>query len=181
VPPEENDDFNVDLTFTGRQLNIRRIATVVAVAGFLLIIATMVTNLAATLLPMNDDYLQVMVPVATDGGEPLGLTSLKHLMEDKTISVTGTVSNRTDKMLSELVAVVQLQDTTGRFPENQEIAIMPPELAPQATGEFMAMATLQEKPSGYIIKFRFAEGPFIPHKDERGGTPTFTITPQVPK
>jgi hypothetical protein len=120
-----------------------------------------------------------MIPIAPDGGEPLALTSLKHEITDKTISVAGSVMNRADRPMSNVIAVVEMQDTTGRFPQTQEIEVMPIELAPQATGMFMAMATLQEKPSGYLVKFRFADGPFIPHKDERA--PTITITPQVTK
>ena len=173
----ENNDFKVDLTFTGRKSNTRLIAGVAAAAGFIFVIVTMTTNLAATLLPMTDEYLQAMVPVAPDGGEPLGLTLLTHEVKEKAISVSGSVVNRSDKMLSEIIVVVQMQDTTGRFPQTQEVPVTPAELPPQAIGAFMAMATLEENPGGYIVKFRFADGPFIPHKDERG--PAISITPQI--
>jgi hypothetical protein len=179
VSTPENNDFHVDITFTGRDSNFRLVATVTAIAVVLLILAIMTTSLAEHLLPMNDEYLQVMVPVAPDGAEPLGLTSLKHDINEKTISITGSVVNRSDQTMSEVVAVIEMQDTTGRFPQTQEIPVTPPELAPQAAGAFMTMATLQEKPGGYIIKFRFADGPFIPHKDDRG--PAITITPQPAK
>ena len=176
--PPENDDFHIDLTFTGRDNNYPRpIAIVVAVAGIIFIIATMTTSVAARLLPMSDDYLQAMIPLAPDGTEGLALTSLKHEITEKTISVSGAVMNRSDKPISSIVAVVEMQDTTGRFPQTAEVPVMPEDLAPQATGMFMAMATLQEKPGGYTLKFRFADGPFIPHKDDRG--PVITIAPQL--
>jgi hypothetical protein len=178
VPTPENDDFHVDLTFTGRETNYARpIGYVVAVAGIIFIIATMTTNLAARILPMSDEYLQVMIPIAPDGGEPLGLASLTHELTDKTISVSGSIMNRADRPMSGILAVLQMLDTTGRFPQTVEVPVMPSDLAPQATGTFMAMATLQEKPGGYIVKFRFADGPFIPHKDERG--PAISITPTL--
>jgi hypothetical protein len=39
------------------------------------------------------------------------------------------------------------------------------------------MATLQERPAGYIVKFRLKDGPFIQHKDERAPAPTITTQP----
>lgn len=172
----EDRDFNVDMTFTGRESRTRLIATVAAIAGVILIIVTMTTNFAASLLPMSDQYLLVMVPVAPDGSEPLGLTMLTHEINDKSISVSGSVINRTTEPITDIVAVIEMQDTTGRFPQAAEVPLNPPDLQPQASGTFMTMATLEEKPGGYIIKFRFADGPFIPHKDDRG--PAITITPQ---
>lgn len=176
----ENDDFHIDLTFTGRDRTYARpIAIVVAVAGIIFIIATMTTNVAAWFLPMTDNYLQAMIPIAPDGGEPLGLTFLTHEINDKAISVSGSVMNRADRTISNVIAILEIQDTTGRFPQTFEIPVMPSDLEPQAAGTFMAMATLQERPGGYILKFRFADGPFIPHKDDRA--PAVTITPQPAK
>src|SRR5262245_24994283 len=105
----------------------------------------MTTNVAASLLPMSDDYLQVMIPVPPDAGEALGLTRLKHRIHDQPRHGTGTIVNREDEPISDVVAVVEMQDTTARFPQDQEIPVMPVELAPMATGTFTAMATLQEK------------------------------------
>ena len=173
----ENNDFHIDLTFTGRDTSYARpIAIVAAAAGIIFIIATMTTTVAARLLPMNDDYLQAMIPLAPDGAEGLALTSLSHEFNDKSITVSGSVMNRSEKLVSNILAVVEMVDTTGRFPQTAEVPLMPPDLEPQATGTFMAMATLQEKPGGYKVKFRFADGPFIPHKDDRG--PAISITPQ---
>src|SRR5262245_46301532 len=138
----------------------------------------MTTSVAAKLLPMSDEYLQVMVPVAPDGGEPLSLTSLMHELNEKTISVSGSVMNRSTQPVSDIIAVVELLDTTGRFPQTQEVPVLPKDLPPQSTGTFTASATLQENPGGYVVKFRFEDGPFIPHKDERG--PAISITPQQP-
>jgi hypothetical protein len=176
--PPENNDFHIDMTFTGRHTDYSRpIGIGVAIVGVIFVLSTMFTNVAAKLLPMSDDYLQVMIPPAPDGAEPLGLASLTHDINEKTISINGSVTNRTDQPVSGILAVVEMQDTTGRFPQTQEVPVMPQDLAAHATGTFMTMATLQEKPGGYIIKFRFADGPFIPHKDERSAPPTITIAP----
>jgi hypothetical protein len=176
----EDKDFHVDMTFTGHEShNAFRIGVGVAIAGIIFIIATMTTNVAAKLLPMSDEYLQVMIPTAPDGAEPLGLTELMHELDGKTITVTGSVMNRSDQPVSSIIAVIELQDTTGRFPETKEVPVMPAELPPQGTGTFMVTATLQENPGAYLVKFRFEDGPFIPHKDDRA--PAVTITPQAPQ
>lgn len=177
VSTPDKNEYHLDMTFTGRQTNLARpIGIGVAIVGVLFIFATMTTNVAARLLPMSDDYLQAMIPPAPDGAEPLGLTMLSHEIAEKTISITGTISNRTRETMSNVLAVVQMQDTTGRFPQTAEVPVMPAELPPEGTATFMTMATLREKPGGYIVKFRFADGPFIPHKDER--RPAVSITPE---
>ncbi len=167
----QNDDFRVDLTFSGRDRNYTRpVAVAVAAVAFAFIIATMTTGIAGYLLPMEDHYLQVLIPVAPDGGEPLALKSLEQLVQQKTMVVRGSVANRTDYPVSGVVAVIEMQDTTGRFPQTIEAPVDPVELPSQTAGNFMAMATLQEKPAGYLVKFRLADGPFVPHRDERALT-----------
>jgi hypothetical protein len=177
VSTPDRNEYRVDMTFTGRRVKLARpIGIGAAIVGVVFIFATMTTNLAAHLLPMGDEYLAAMIPAAPDGSEPLGLTMLRHEISDKTLSVTGAIKNRTNEPMSNVLAVVQMQDTTGRFPQTVEVPVIPAQLQPQAEATFMTMATLQEKPGGYLVKFRFADGPFIPHKDERSSP--ITITPQ---
>jgi hypothetical protein len=177
VSTPDRNEYHVDMTFTGRRLKLARpIGIGAAIVGIMFIFATMTTNVAAHLLPMGDEYLTAMIPSAPDGAEPIGLTMLTHEINEKTLSVTGSIKNRTNEPMSNVLAVIQMQDTTGRFPQTVEVPVMPAQLQPQAEATFMTMATLQEKPGGYIVKFRFADGPFIPHKDERAAP--ITITPQ---
>jgi hypothetical protein len=177
----DNNDFHIDLTFTGQKRDYERYARPVGIVaagiGIIFILSTMTTGVAMRILPMSDEYLQAMIPALPDGSEALGLTSLTHDITDKTMSVSGSIMNRADRTMSGIVAVVQMQDTTGRFPQTVSVPVMPADLQPNANGTFMAMATLQEKPNGYVLKFRFNDGPFIPHKDERG--PSISITPQA--
>lgn len=164
----ENQEFHVDLSFSAEDTHKTfLIAAITAGVAILFIVLTMTTNLASHLLPMEDEYLQVLVPVAADGAEPLGLKSLEHEIVEKTITVRGTVQNRTDYNVSGIVAVVEMQDTTGRFAQTAEVSVEPVDLGPQQIGSFVASANLQEKPAGYLIKFKLADGPFIPHKDDR--------------
>jgi hypothetical protein len=176
----QNDDFHLDLTFTGEQRNYARpVAIGVAALLIVFIFLTMTTSVASKILPMSDQYLLVMIPPAPDGGEALGLKSLKYDADEKTISVEGSIMNRTMEPMSNILAVVEMQDTTGRFPHTAEVRVQPSDLGPGATGTFSTMATLEGKPGAFVVKFRFADGPFIPHRDER--TPEITITPQQSK
>ena len=167
VSTPDRNEYRIDMTFSGRQVKLARpIGIGVAIVGIIFIFATMTTNVAAHLLPMGDEYLAAMIPAAPDGSEPLSLTLLCYEINDKTISVTGAIKNRTNEPMSNVLAVVKMVDTTGRFPQTVEVPVMPAPLQPQSESNFMTMATLQEKPAGYTINIRFADGPFIPHKDE---------------
>ena len=178
----QNDDFHLDLTFTGTHKSYARpVGIGVAAASIFFILLTMTTSVSSKILPMSDDYLLVMIPPAPDGAEALGIKTLNYAADDNTnaISVTGSVMNRTKQPMSDVLAVVEMQDTTGRFPKTLEVPVQPTDLGPQAAGNFSAMATLDGKPGAFVVKFRFADGPFIPHRDERA--PEVTITPQQPQ
>ena len=169
--PPEDDGFHVDLTFSGRSKNYAKpVALIVALTGIVFIVLTMFTSLATHILPMSEEYLQVLVPIAADGAEPLSLQSLEHEITDKTLSVHGAILNRTDYPVSNVLVVVEMQETTGRFPQTIEAPIQPTELPANQMGQFMVSATMQEKPAAYLLKFRLMDGPFIPHKDDRAVT-----------
>src|SRR5215475_585379 len=124
VSTPDRNDFHIDMTFTGRDRKLARpIGIAVAAVSIIFILATMTTGVAARLLPMTDDYLQAMIPNAPDGGEALGLTMLSHDINEKTIVVNGSIRNRTKEPMSNIIAIVQMQDTTGRFPQNAEVPV----------------------------------------------------------
>ena len=164
----DNQDFHVDLSFSAKDTHkTYLIAGITAGVAILFIVLTMVTSFSTHLLPMEDEYLQVLVPIAADGAEPLGLKSLGHEINENSIVVRGTVQNRADFDVPGIMAVIEMQDTTGRFAQTVEVPLEPPDLAAQQIGSFMAGAILQQKPAGYLIKFRLVDGPFLPHKDDR--------------
>jgi hypothetical protein len=172
----DNQDFHVDISFSAEDTYKRfLISAIVAGAAILFIVLTMTTSLASHLLPMNDEYLSVLIPAAADGSEPLGLKSLEHDIKENAATVRGTVQNRTEYPISELIAVIDIQDTTGRFGQTLEAPVDPVQLGPQQTGSFTASVTLPQKVSGYLIKFKLADGPLLPHKDDR---PTLGISVQ---
>ena len=174
MTPPENDDFrfNLSASVPGKSY-ARSVGAGVAALSIVFIILTMTTDLASHILPMKDDYLQVMIPPAPDGAEPLSLRILEHEIVDKTITVRGSVMNLTDYTISGLRAVVEALDTTGRFGQTLELPLDPAALPAHGAANFQTTVTLQEKPVGYNLKFRFVDGPFVPHKDERSQFPSF--------
>src|SRR5437764_13918310 len=123
------DDLRLDLTFTGSERSYSRpVAFGVAAGLIILIILTMTTTVASKILPMSDEYLLVMIPPAPDGAEPLALKSLMHEVNEKTISVSGSIMNRTAQPMQNILAVVEMQDTTGRFPQTLEVPVQPEQL-----------------------------------------------------
>ena len=183
--PDKND-FQLDLTFTGKDRDYARpIGIVVAVLGIVFIIATMTTGLAARILPMSDEYLQVLVPRAADGKEPLALKSLEQTTTDYTLTVNGTVQNRTEFPVKNIVAVVDGWDAKYVY-QKAEAALTPAEVPSQETATFQATLSFSGQPAGYKVTFRVVEGPVVSHKDERPvpvadptvQPPQITITPK---
>ncbi len=89
-------------------------------------------------------------------------------MNGNTLSVDGRVTNVSSDGVENVVAVIRAEDTTGRFPATLEIPVVPSILAPGDTGSFSMTVTLREKPNGYSVRFKLENGPFVPHRDERG-------------
>jgi hypothetical protein len=184
VSTPEKDDFQLDMTFTGQENRlVKPIAIAVAAVGVVLILATMTTDFAAHVLPMSDEYLQVLVPQAKDGKEPLALKTLDQTTTDNTLTVTGSVLNRTDFPVSGLVAVLEGQDVNyGK--QRTEVPLDPAEIPSQGTASFEASITFAAQPSAYAVTFRVADGPAVPHMDDRAATYGFgqtTPAPEPPK
>ena len=127
-----------------------------------------VTDLSSLILPMEDRYLDVLVPPTEDGTEPFILDELEQRLNGNTLSVDGRVTNVSSDEVENVVAVIRAEDTTGRFPATLEIPVVPSILAPGDTGSFSMTVTLREKPNGYSVRFKLENGPFVPHRDERG-------------
>ena len=127
-----------------------------------------VTDLSSLILPMEDRYLDVLVPPTEDGTEPFILDELEQRLNGNTLSVDGRVTNVSSDEVENVVTVIRAEDTTGRFPATLEIPVVPSILAPGDTGSFSMTVTLREKPNGYSVRFKLENGPFVPHRDERG-------------
>jgi len=185
VSTPEKDDFRLDMTFTGkdRTLLMKRIAAVVAAVGIVIILASMTTSLAARLLPMSDLYLQVLVPQAPDGKEPLSLKTLDNTTDGDTLSVTGTILNRTDFPISGLLAVLTAQDVRYNR-QTTSVPTTPGDIPSGGTANFQIGITLPDQPGQYSVEFRIPDGPLVPHRDDRASSygvsqqPNITITPK---
>ena len=175
-----DDEFKLDTSFTDPSDKWHKptavVAAIVMVVG---IILTMTTNVAAWLLPMDDSYLTALIPQAPDNAEPLSLKTLDHVINDKVLTVKGSVGNRTDYTVSGIAAVIQPLDIYGLPLTPVEVPVQPVDLPAHAAGTFETTVGLNDRPSGYSVKFRLVDGPFVPHKDDRAPVdPTLKL--QIP-
>src|SRR5262245_8299016 len=163
-------EFKLDTRFSDAPSPyLRPAATVVAVLGIIGILLTMTTNVASRVLPMEDRYLQALVPQAPDGGLPLSLQVLRHQEPaDKALTLEGSVVNRSSYSITDLEAVIQIQDRFGFTKQTVTVPVEPREIPTQGTGTFQTSIPLAEPPlSSYSVKFQILDGPFVPHKDDR--------------
>lgn len=127
------------------------------------------TDLALILVPMEDRYLNVLLPpAADDSGFPLVLKELANELDGNTLSIRGTITNNSTEAVENVLAVIDVEETTGRFPARLEIPVDPVLLEPGDSGTFSSAVTLRQKPNSYKIQFKLQNGPFVPHRDERG-------------
>ncbi len=177
VSTPEKNDFHLDTTFTDSKSKlVVPIAIAVAALGIIGIFATMTTDVAGHLLPMSDEYLQVLVPQASDGKEPLALKTLENSTMDKTLTVTGTVENRTEFPVSGIVAVLDAIDV-GYAKQKIEVPLDPPEIPSKGAASFTASVTFPGQPAQFSLTFRIADGPVVAHHDDRSATYGFGDSP----
>lgn len=162
------DDLKLDTRFSDSRGSFPYIAAAFAALAIVGIVIVSTTDVASKLLPMDAAYVNVLIPTTADGSLPLSLQTLNQKADDKTLTVDGTVVNRTESTIMGLLAVVQLKDKFTLSGPTVEVPVEPAELASKATGKFQVSITLGEKGlSGYDVQFKLPnDGPFVPHKDE---------------
>ena len=165
---DESTGFLLDVPGSKPKFDYLRIGAS-TIAGLVIvgIVLFSSTDLSSVVLPMDDRYLDVLIPETADGAEPFTLNELNHELSEKTLSVTGWMTNGSEVEVENVIAVITARDTTGRFPATLEIPVDPGLIPPDGTGTFSMTVTLREKPHNYSIRFKLENGPFVPHKDER--------------
>jgi hypothetical protein len=144
----------------------------VAIVG---IVVFSLTDLSSALLPMDDAYLGVLVPRTEDGSLPFVLEELSHDLSGNSLAVSGRVTNNSVRDLDGVLAVVRVEETTGRFPATLEIPVDPSPLPAGESGRFETSVTLPQQPDEYSVRFRLQDGPFVPHVDNRTARRQITV------
>jgi len=127
------------------------------------------TDLSAMLLPMDDTYLNVLRPTAEDGSPyAFVLNELDNQLDGRSLSVAGRMTNNSAESLEDVLAVISIEETSGRFPATLEIPVAPSPLEPGESGVFSMSVTLRQAPIRYKVQFKLQHGPFVLHTDERG-------------
>ena len=165
-----DDDLKLETTFTNARSLFPYIAAGVAVAGIALIVLSMTTGIGSWLLPMDDRYLTVLIPAAADGSPGLSLQALEDDAKPKTLSIRGTVLNRTPYPINGLQVVIDVKDRYTLPVATVTVPLDPVELLSQKSGTFQAIIGVEKELGGYSVRFKLPDdGPFVPHLDERPG------------
>src|SRR5215470_14192687 len=79
--------------------------------GVLVLLFMIITGIGRDRLPFSEIFA-VHAPTAADGSEALSLMTVTHEMsaDEKSLSVEGTVVNRTERTISGLVAEIEIDD-----------------------------------------------------------------------
>jgi hypothetical protein len=146
----------------------------------LIVIGMIITGIGRDRLPYADYFFAVRAPAAADGSEALSLQTLSQQETEKTVSIEGTVVNRTDKTISGLVAVIAVNDRFTLPVQTVSVPINPTDLPAMGSGAFQTTIPLGENGlGGYNLQFRLGDdGPFVPHRDERPPEPPKEPPPQ---
>jgi hypothetical protein len=177
------DDLKLETRFSGSRGAFPYVVVALAVLGILGIVVVTTTDVAARLLPMDENYRNVLVPTVADGSLPLSLKTLHHVEDKKarTLTLDGTVTNRTDAPIKGLLAVIQVKDRFTIVAQTVDVPVEPAELVSQGAGKFQTVITWGDNGmGGFDIQFKLSpDGPFVPHVDERPAEPTSEPVPSI--
>ncbi len=179
----DDPDFDLGVPRSEPRFDYLRMAAGVIVGlGILAIGLFSFTDLSVVLVPMDDAYLDVLRPSAgDDSGYPFVLNDLGNTLEGNTLTVTGVMTNNSTEIVENILAVIEVEETTGRFPATLEIPVDPEAIEPGETGAFSMSVTLRQRPNSYKVQFKLLNGPFVPHRDERGGRTGTVFPPPDPE
>ena len=166
------EEFKIDTRFSSSRGVFPYVLALLGL-GVVVVIFMVVTGIGRDRLPYSDYFFAVRAPVAADGSEALALLTLAYKEGGKSVTISGTVMNRTEKPIKGLLAVLAVTDKYTLPVQTVDVPIEPAELAAMAMGTFQTTVTLGEYGfGGYAVNFRLSDnGPFVPHKDERPPEP----------
>lgn len=172
VPPLPSDTevgFSPKLGASAWEYDYLRIGGgIFAGVAILIIILFSFTDLSEGVLPMEDRYLEILLPETEAGVRPLALVEVARVLDENRISASGRVRNTSLEPIENLTAVIAARETTSRFPETVEVPVDPALLEPGEEGTFDVAVTLRQRPTDFSIRFKIENGPFVPHSEESG-------------
>jgi hypothetical protein len=175
------EDFKIETRFSSSRGVFPYILGILGV-GVAVVLFMIVTGIGRDRLPYSDFFFAIRAPETADGSTALSLLTADYKESEKTVLISGTVKNRTEKPIKGLLAVLAVTDRFTLPVQTVSVPIEPAELAPQAVGTFQTTVTLGEHGfGGYALDFRLTDkGPFVPHEDERPQVPTLPSEPPKP-
>jgi hypothetical protein len=145
-------------------------AVLFSLIGVWFIYAVTFTDLSKEWVPFAQETAQLLVPEAPDGQEPVELLELSHSLTEDRISIQGKIKNRTAEALDDLMATIALSFMDPQKSVERDVALSPERIEPGSEASFQLEEYFNDRPTGYAVKFKLANGGVVRHKDRRNIT-----------
>jgi hypothetical protein len=170
-PKAEEDDSPFSLELVDRPFPLKKVwfwgAVLFSILGVWFIYEVTFTDVAGKWLPYTEATAQLLVPETPDGQEPIELLELTHTLSENEISIQGKLKNRTRQTIEDLVATVTVEFVGTVSLIEKDVPVEPSKIGPGFEGLFQLNQPVTDKPSGYSVKFKLANGAIVRHKDSR--------------
>ena len=171
TPQERNEDSPIHFELVEPNIPPRKIwlggALFFSIFGLWFIYKVTFTDAAEKWLPYSMETAQVLVPEAPDGQEPIELLELTPTISEKQISIQGKVRNRTLQPIEDLMATITVSFVSSLNTVVKDVALAPNKIEPGFEALFQFEASISDKPAGFSVKFKLANGGIVRHKDSR--------------
>jgi hypothetical protein len=165
------DDSPIRLELVDRPFPLKKVwfwgAVFLSIFGVWFIYEVTFTDVAKKWLPYTEETAQLLVPQSPEGQEPIELLDLTHTLSENEISIQGKLKNRTRQTIEDLVATVTVEFIGTVNLIEKDVPVEPSKIGPGFEALFQLNQPVTDKPSGYSVKFKLANGAIVRHKDSR--------------
>ncbi|PYV45246.1 MAG: hypothetical protein DMG06_03200 [Acidobacteria bacterium] len=168
---EKNEDTPIHFGFVEPSIPAKKIwlggALSFSILGLWFIYEATFTDAGERWLPYSMDTAQVLVPEAPDGQEPIELLDLTNTISENRINIQGKIRNRTNQPIEDLLATVTVSFVSTVNTVAKDVALVPNKIEPGFEALFQCEQPIEDKPAGFTVKFKLANGGIVRHKDSR--------------
>ena len=168
---EKNEDTPIHFGFVEPSIPAKKIwlggALSFSILGLWFIYEATFTDAGERWLPYSMDTAQVLVPEAPDGQEPIELLDLTNTISENRINIQGKIRNRTHQPIEDLMATITLSFVSTVNTVVKDVPLVPTKIEPGFEALFQFGQPINDKPAGFSVKFKLANGGIVRHKDSR--------------
>ncbi|PYV92312.1 MAG: hypothetical protein DMG05_05080 [Acidobacteria bacterium] len=171
MPEQRDEDSPIHFELVEPSIPPRKIwlgsALLFSVFGLWFVYKVTFTDVAEKWLPYTLETAQVLVPEAPDGQEPIELLDLTNTISENRINIQGKIRNRTHQPIEDLMATINLSFVSTVNTVVKDVPLVPTKIEPGFEALFQFGQPINDKPAGFSVKFKLANGGIVRHKDSR--------------